>query len=156
MGILDEHLGDWRGTNAFRLTPDDAPHEASATARLSTAVRGHLTEVAYTWSHAEAGEQEGLLVLAAGEEPPAVVAMWSDTFHQSPAAAWATGTSLDGTTTLGYGYAGDWLWTIVIDTSDPARLAIRMDNVVPESAAAQGYRPGAYWAMQADLVRSNG
>jgi len=50
------------------------------------------------------------------EDPPVVVAMWSD-------------------------------------TSDPARLVIRMDNVAPESAAAHGFSPGAYWAMKADMVR---
>ena len=152
MGILAEHLGEWRGTNAFRLTPVDPQHEAAAAARVSAVVRGLLTEVAYTWSHPEAGEQTGLLVLAAAEDPPGMVAMWSDTFHQAPSAAWLTGRSQDGTITLGYSYAGDWQWKIVIDSSDPARLEIRMDNVVPASAAAQGYPPGTYWAMKADLV----
>jgi len=152
MGILAEHLGEWRGGNAFRLTPADPPHEAAAAARVSAAVGGCLTEVAYNWSHPEAGEQTGLLVLAAAEDPPDVVAMWADTFHQAPTAAWLTGTSHEGTVTLDYSYAGDWQWKIVIDTSDPARLGVRMDNVVPVSAADQGYTPGTYWAMKADLV----
>ena len=151
MDILAEHLGDWRGRNAFRLTPTDPPHEAAATARVSAAVRGFLTELAYTWEHPETGEQTGLLVLAAADDPPGMVAMWSDTFHQAPAASWLTGTSEDGTITLAYSYAGDWQWKVVIDTSDPSRLRIRMDNVVPDSAAAQGYPPGTYWAMRADL-----
>ena len=154
MGILAEHLGEWHGTNAFRLTPDATPHEAPAVVRVSAAVRGLVTEVAYTWSHAEAGEQTGLLVMAAAEEAPGVLAMWSDTFHQSPSAAWLSGTSQDGTLTFVYSYAGDWQWHIVIDASDPARLGIRMDNVVPASAAAQGYPPGTYWAMNADLAQS--
>jgi hypothetical protein len=155
MGILAGHLGDWRGTNAFRLTPTDPPHEAAATAQVTSAVRGLLTEVAYTWSHPEAGEQTGLLVLAAADDPPGTVALWSDTFHQAPAAGWLTGSSGSGTVTLGYGYAGDWRWEVVIDASDPGRLRIRMDNVVPESAAAQGYPPGTYWAMQAELSRQD-
>jgi hypothetical protein len=154
MGILAEHLGDWRGTNAFRLTPDDPPYEAAATASVSAAVRGFLAEVGCTWSHPEAGEQTGLLVLAAAEDPPGMVAMWSDTFHQSPAAIWLTGTARDGTITVGCSYGGDWEWTIVIDASDPARLGIRMDNTVPASAAALGYSPGSYWAMKADLQRA--
>ena len=155
MGFLAEHLGGWRGTNAFRLKPDDPPYEAAADARVSAAVRGHLTEVAYTWSHPESGEHSGLLVLGSAEDPPGVVAMWSDTFHQSPAAGRLTGTSEDGSLTVGCSYAGDWEWKIAIDTSDPARLVIRMDNVVPESAAVHGFSPGAYWAMKADLVRHN-
>jgi hypothetical protein len=105
MGILAEHLGEWRGSNAFRLTPDDPPHEAAAAARVSATVRGFLTEVAYNWSHPETGEQTGLLVPAAAGDPPGVMAMWSDSFHQAPAAAWLTGTSQDGTITLGYSYA---------------------------------------------------
>ena len=153
MGFLGEHLGDWQGTNAFRLTPDETPHEAPATARVSAAVRGLVTEIAYTWGHAE-GEQQGLLVVAAAEEAPGVVAMWCDTFHQSPHAGWLSGTSQDGSLTFRYSYAGDWQWVIEIDASDPARLAIRMDNVVPESAAAQGYPPGTYWAMKTELVQS--
>ncbi len=153
MGMLADHQGEWHGTNAFRLTPDDPPHEAAATVQVSPAVRGLLTEVTYTWSHAEAGEQTGLLVIAAAEEPPGLVAMWSDTFHQSPSAAWLPGTADGGTLTFVYSYAGDWEWTIVIDATDPARLTIRMDNTVPESAAAQGYPPGTYWAMKAELVQ---
>lgn len=155
MGYLAAHLGEWRGTNSFRLTPDSPQHPAPAVARVSAAVGGLVTEVGYTWSHPESGEQTGLLVLAAAEDPPGVAAMWSDTFHQAPAAAWLTGTSGEGTITLGYGYAGDWRWSIVIDHSDASRLGIRMDNVVPDSAAAQGYPPGAYWAMKADLVRDD-
>ena len=57
------------------------------------------------------------------------------------AAAWLTGTSQDGTITLGYGYARGWQWRTLIDTTDPARLAIRMDDVVPASAAARATRP---------------
>jgi hypothetical protein len=154
--ILARHLGDWQGSNAFRLTPDDPPYEAAATAQVSARVRGLVTEVTYTWVHEETGEHAGLLVLAEGDEPPAVRALWSDTFHQNPAAASLTGTALDGTVTLGLTYGGDWEWTIVVDATDPDRLTIRMDNTVPPSAAELGYPVGTYWAMNADLRRVAG
>jgi hypothetical protein len=153
--ILARHLGEWRGSNAFRLTPDDPPYEAAATVRVSAPVRGLVTEVAYTWVHAESGEHEGLLVLAEGGDPAGVVALWSDTFHQSPVAGWLTGTAHAGTVTLHLTYAGDWQWTIVVDASDPDRLTLRMDNTVPPSAAAQGYPVGTYWAMRAELGRAD-
>lgn len=156
MGLLTDHLGDWHGTNAFRLTPDDEPYAAPMTVRVTAAVRGLVTELAYSWSHAEAGDQDGLLVLSAAQEPPGLVALWSDTFHAQPGAMTLTGTAGDGSLTLGCAYAGDWRWDVVLDHSAPDRLGVRMDNVVPESAAAQGYPPGAYWAMRADLVRPGG
>ena len=34
MGCLAEYLGEWRGTNAFRLKPDDPPYEAAANSRV--------------------------------------------------------------------------------------------------------------------------
>lgn len=151
MGILEDHLGEWSGRNDFRLTPFDEPHEAAATATVSAAAGGLLTQIAYTWSHPESGEQSGLLVLSPGEEEPAVAAMWGDTFHQSAAATWLTGAREDGSVVLGYTYAGDWQWRIVIDAPELDRLTIRMDNVVPDSAAAEGYQPGVFWAMRAQL-----
>jgi len=155
MSILAEHVGRWRGSNAFRLTPTDPPYDADADVEVSPAVGGLVTEVSYRWSHPESGSQTGLLVVGASEEPPAVLAFWSDTFHQAPAATCLAGTSGPGTVTLDYTYAGDWRWTIVLDASDPTRLALRMDNTVPESAAPQGFPPGTYWAMKAELERSS-
>ena len=64
------HAGSWIGTNEFRLMPADAPHIAAATADVSTAVAGSLSTIAYTWSHADDGAQDGLLVLGRSSEPP--------------------------------------------------------------------------------------
>ena len=56
--------------------PADAPHIAAATADVSIAVAGNLISIAYTWSHADDGAQDGLLVLGRSSEPAGVVAFW--------------------------------------------------------------------------------
>jgi hypothetical protein len=152
---LAKHHGSWAGTNSFRLTPVDAPHVAAATAQVSSAAGGGLTTITYTWTHPEDGAVEGLLVVGAdddsGDEPGRVIALWGDSWHQAPQPRTLTGTFDESTVTVGYTYAENWRWIITVDTSDPEVLHLRMDNVVPESAAAQGYTPGAYWAMDAAL-----
>jgi hypothetical protein len=133
--------------------PTDEPHSAPATAEVALAAGGNLTQVAYTWSHPQDGEQTGLLVLGQGEEPGAVVALWGDSWHQAPEPRWLTGREDQAVVSVGYEYAEGWEWTITVDSSDTGALRLRMDNVVPESAAGEG-QAGAYWAMEAVLHRS--
>lgn len=151
---MQRHTGSWSGTNGFRLTPDEQPHVAPSSAEVSIAAAGLLVLFAYRWSHAQDGEQSGLLILGRGEDEGAVVALWCDPWHQ-PAAKSLTGTADNGVIRLSYSYAGDWQWVIAVDATDPDSLRVRMDNVVPESAAAQGYPPGDYWAMRTELSRSS-
>jgi hypothetical protein len=152
MHALRQHAGSWIGINSFRLTPNDEPEVAASLAVVSVAAAGLLTQIAYTWSHAADGEQSGLLVLGGGEEPGAVVALWCDTWHQ-PAARSLAGGEADGVVHLAYTYAGDWQWVIEVDATSADVLRVRMDNVIPESAAVQGYPPGSYWAMSSELRR---
>ena len=149
--LLSDHEGPWTGTNSFRLMPTDEPHVAPATAQVSHGAGGQLALLRYTWSHAEDGGQDGLLVLGPDEEEGRVVALWGDSWHQSPAARTFSGSVEDGVVSTELTYGGDWRWIIVVDASDPEMLRLRMDNVVPASASPD--RAGAYWAMQLDLRR---
>ena len=153
MGFLSGHHGSWTGTNRFRLMPTDEPHSAAATAVVSVAAGENVAVIAYTWSHPKDGAQEGLLMIAPDEEPDRLVALWGDSWHQAPAGRALAGAIADGVGTVGASYGGDWQWTITVDPSDPALLRVRMDNVVPQSAATEEHSAGAYWAMATELRR---
>ena len=154
MEIFSQHTGSWRGTNGFRLMPTDPLAPGPATAEVSLGAGGHLAQVSYTWTHPDDGEQSGLLVLGPGEEAGSVVALWGDSWHQAQAAARPTGSVEGGVVDLALTYGGDWGWTISVDTTDPAALRLRMENVVPESAVASGGQAGAYLVMETDLRRA--
>jgi hypothetical protein len=154
MRALSDHAGSWTGTNEFRLMPTDPPHEAAATAEVSPAAAGQLTSIAYTWTHPEDGEQDGLLVVGPDDESEGVVALWGDSWHQSPAPKVLTGSVGDRGIQLSYLYGGNWRWEITVDPTDPDALYLRMDNVVPESADPGGFA-GAYPAMETRLRRAN-
>jgi hypothetical protein len=151
MESLADHVGAWTGTNQFRLMPDDPFQTSPATAQVSVAARGNLTTIAYTWAHPDDGPQEGLLVVAPGEEPHAVVTMWGDSWHQSPTPRVLHGTIDDGRIVVRYEYGDDWWWVITIDAATGDALVMQMDNVVPPSVAPDG--AGPYAAMVAELRR---
>jgi hypothetical protein len=153
MLAFSAHTGSWTGTNEFRLMPTDPPHAAVARADVSCAAAGGLTTIAYTWTHPDDAEQDGLLVLGPDDDPDSVIALWGDSWHQSPAAKVLVG-AIDGRQVrLDYQYADDWRWLITVDATDPEVLYLRMDNVVPESAAPDG-GAGPYPAMVARLLRA--
>ena len=119
----------WTGSNAFRLMPTDAAHDAVATAEVTQGAGGNLVSIAYTWLHPDDGAQDGLLVLGPGPDDSAV-ALWGDSWHQTPAAQVLTGSVEAGVWTVGHDYVpGQWRWRIVVDASAPAELALRMENV---------------------------
>ena len=134
--------------------PADPPHVAAVTADVSAAAGGNLTTISYTWSHPDDGAQDGLLVVGSNAEPPGVVAFWGDSWHQQPAPEVLLGGLEDGVLVVSYAYGGDWRWQITVDATDPDVLALRMDNVVPESAATEGVDAGAYPAMVTELRRA--
>ena len=150
MQAFADHQGSWTGTNGFRLMPTDDPHTAPATLELPTAAGGHLTLIAYTWSHPADGPQTGHLTLGSGTEANEAVALCADSWHQKPAPTTLTGALSATTLTLSCLYAGDWQWIITLDTTSPDELHLRMDNVVPPSTG----HPATYWAMQATYHRS--
>jgi hypothetical protein len=153
MAALIDHQGSWVGANDFRLMPTDPFHAAPATAEVTADGAVNLISIAYSWSHQIDGKQTGLLVIGSGDQQGSAVALWADSWHQSPAAKVLTGTSDNGQTVVGYKYGGDWEWRITLDTRKPDMLRIVMDNVVPESAAA-GDIAGPYAAMVAVLHRA--
>lgn len=153
MDELGRHEGAWAGSNAFRLMPTDAPHDAPMNAAITRAAGGHVTQVAYSWTHPEDGEQEGLLVLGRGDGPTSVTAFWADSWHQSPQPRVLDGTSEDGVVTVGYAYSGEWRWEIVVDVSAADQVVLTMNNVIPESAATPEIAAGPYAAMHAVLAR---
>lgn len=151
---LDIHAGGWVGTNLFRLMPGDSFYEAPATADLSIGAAGNLTSIAYAWSHAEDGAQTGLLVLGSGDDPGSLIALWADSWHQSPSSKVLAGVVEEGRAVVGYEYGGGWEWQIIIDASASEWLGIRMENVVPESAATNDVPAGGYLAMLATFQRA--
>jgi hypothetical protein len=153
MQLLLTHQGPWRGLNRFRLRPTDEPFVAPATAQLDLGAGGNLTVIRYTWTHAESGPQEGLLVVGPAQTAGAAVGLWGDSWHQSPGATSLSGTVAGSVLSLGYTYGDGWEWHIVLDVSDPQVLRMRMDNVVP-AAVAPGGEPLSYWAMDAELHRT--
>ena len=148
---LSDRSGAWSGTNGFRLMPSDPFHQAPATAVVSVAAGRCMAAIAYTWSHPEDGDQDGLLVLGETDEPGRVTAFWGDSWHQSPAPRLCPGGVDGGVIAVGYEYAAGWRWEIVVDPSDPAALRLRMDNVVPDDADPEGATGGPYPAMVMEL-----
>jgi hypothetical protein len=144
--------GTWQGTNGFRLMPTDDLFTAPATATVALAAGGHLLTLGYTWRHPDDGEQQGLLVLGHGDDatgPAHATALWADSWHQQ--AARAVDGRADGETVgFEYDYGDGWRWRVTVTTTGET-LALRMLNVVPESAAPS---VGAYEAMVMDLRRT--
>jgi hypothetical protein len=133
--------------------PTDQPFVAAATADVSVSAGENMTVIGYTWSHPDDGVQDGLLAIGPAEEPDKVVAIWGDSWHQAPAAKQLAGDVAGRVVTVGYIYAEEWEWRITLDASSSESLLLRMDNVVPQSAAAEGHAAGAYWAMESELAR---
>lgn len=133
--------------------PADPPQAAAATAEVSTAAAGNLTAIAYTWSHPENGAQDGLLVIGAGDESDGAVAFWGDSWHQAPEATILAGKFRDGMVVVSYEYGGGWRWQISVEATNTDSLRLRMENIVPQSAATKAVAAGPYEAMLTALSR---
>ncbi len=57
----------------------------------------------------------------------------------------------DGALLVSGSYAGDWGWRIALAAGDS--LTMRMENVVPVSAATEDFAGGPYDAMVTELRR---
>ncbi len=133
--------------------PADLPHVAAATADVSPATAGNLTVIAYTWSHPNDGAQDGLLVIGPNDEQQGAVAFWGDSWHQSPQPTVLAGGFEDGLLVVSHEYGGEWRWQISVDATNAESLILRMENIVPESAAKEAVTAGAYVAMLTELRR---
>ena len=147
--------GTWSGSNGFRMMPADPFSTHPSTATLTLAAGGSLVSFAYTWSHPDDGDHEGLLV-AGPDDSGGLVALWADSWHQQPAPMPMTGSIDDGALLVTGSYAGEWGWRIAL-AADGESLTLRMENVVPASAATDDFAGGPYHVMVAELrVRSCG
>jgi hypothetical protein len=143
--------GSWAGSNGFRLMPGDPLATLPATATVNLAAGGHLLAFAYTWSHPDAGDHNGLLVV--GADGDALTGIWGDSLHQQPAPMPMTGSlEADGRLAVAGTYAGEWEWRISIAAAD-GQLRMTMENVVPASAATDDFAGGPYPVMVAELRR---
>ena len=146
--VPTELVGTWIGTNGFRLMPTDAFSEFPATASVTTAAGGHLSLVAYTWQHPDDGPQDGVILIWSAGEADTVAATWGDSWHQKPETMALSGSrTSDGAIRLEGSYAGDWAWRILLETTEPGELRIRMDNVIPASYATAEQPAEPYAAM---------
>jgi hypothetical protein len=156
--LTSEHAGSWHGTNGFRLMPGDPQQHSPATATVFRAAGGQLTSIAYTWSHPEDGNQDGLLVLGPGDSGPGeqrgVIWFWGDSWHQKPEPKLLAGSIGRGGITVSYAYEDEWRWQITLDTSVPGELNLLMENVVPASAGTGDLVAGPYAVMLAELRKA--
>ena len=91
-------LRSHRFLDRHQRVPADAhrpSHAAVATADVSSTAAGGLTTIAYTWTHPDDGEQDGLLVRGPDDDLDSVIALWGDSWRKSPAARswWARSTA---------------------------------------------------------------
>jgi hypothetical protein len=122
-------LGDWSGSNAFRMMPDDEYVSSPATLTVERGPGEGALVVRYTWAH-EGSHHEGLLLVTFGDEG-AAEAVWLDSFHQQPQWLALAGAVHDGgRVTLAGTYAEVWGWRISVDPSDGVPEIV-MDNVPP-------------------------
>lgn len=129
---LGDLTGNWIGTNKLRVMPTDPYGESAATATITTAANGCLTTIVYTWADGDT-PQDGFLAITSGQDPHEAVAVWVDTWHQSPQWMNLSGTisdtgviSLRGT----YGAEDDrGGWRIHIHPIDATTVRITMDNI---------------------------
>jgi hypothetical protein len=119
--------GRWKGTNRFRLMPDDEFTPTDSTVEVERHAKGMAVTVAYTW--AESGvDQSGVMLLT--ESPDGgVQAVWLDSWHQQPSWMSLTGASDGGIVTVDGSYPGGGRWQIIVDPTNGLRL--RMRNAVP-------------------------
>jgi hypothetical protein len=122
-------MGDWSGTNAFRMMPDDDYTSSPASLAIQRGPGDGTLLVRYTWAH-EGTTHHGLLLVTAGDDG-AAEAVWLDSFHQQPQWMTLSGALHEGgRVTVAGTYAEVWGWRISIDPTDGIPELV-MDNVPP-------------------------
>lgn len=150
MSFLDDVTGDWQGSCAFRLMPDDDLTPRPSRATTASEAHGVGWSLRYTWEHADDGEQAGTLLLGSPADDGSIAAGWVDSWHQKPDLRLLTGAVVDGKASLEMEYSG-WGWQITVEPQG-AQLLMTMSNVVPEGV--DGAEPGAYVVMDATWSRA--
>lgn len=129
MNFLLDALGEWQGTNGFRLMPDHDLAVATSRAWVHSEASGWAQTIRYCWTHPQDGEQQGVLMLGSPAEDGSINAGWVDSWHQKPHVALVAGTTEKGRVRLEMEYGG-WTWQIVVESS-PESLNMVMRNVIP-------------------------
>ena len=145
-------LGDWHGSNGFRLMPADELQQGPASAQLSAHAGRHAHVLAYRWEHPEDGPQDGVLLL--GSPDPSndgLTAAWADSWHQSPHLMTMHGTRADGRVQVTGTYGGGAEWIIAFEQDSDGQMLLTMHNVVPERVATAELPSGPYPVMVANL-----
>jgi hypothetical protein len=132
------------GTCAFRLLPTDELADRPSTVAVDQVAGGRATQVTYTWTHPDDGEQAGTLVLGVPATGAAVSASWVDSWHQ-PDVVLLAGTGQGASWSGGYDYAPGWRWEVDVSVG-AASVEMVMRNVVPEGHDAPA---GPYDVMRA-------
>ncbi len=153
--VPDQARGSWEGSNSFRLMPGDPFSEAPAAGTLALAAGGCLATFGYTWTHPEDGDQDGLLAFGLAGGDNAIVALWSDSWHQHPDVKVCEGSRDEtGVISVGLEYGDGWGWQITLDATGADVLSLRMDNVIPPAVATEEISAGPYVVMSMELRRT--
>jgi hypothetical protein len=134
--------------------PTDAMAELPATLELRHGAGGHLTCVAYSWSHPTDGPQEGLLTVGLAQESGQLTALWGDSWHQQPTCMTLAGEPAgEGGFSLAGEYGQGWGWRISVRADGPDAVRLRMENVIPDEQATPDVPAGPYVVMEMALRR---
>lgn len=141
----ERYAGEWTGTSSFRMYPHEDLVDAPSGLVVGSVAGGVGSTLAFTWVHAEDGEQHGHLLVGTPEDGALTVA-YLDSWHQKVGPAVLTGTGDGAAFDVSYEYAPGWRWRIVVGRADDG-LTMRMTNTVPEGV--EGAPPGEYDVVQA-------
>ncbi|WP_267489728.1 DUF86 domain-containing protein [Enemella dayhoffiae] len=149
MNPFTSQVGDWNGSNGFRMMPTDPLSTGESRAHSAAEADSWGWSLRYTWMHPDDGPQSGTLLLAAPESDGTITAAWLDSWHQKPGLRLLTGTFADNTAALEMECDG-WFWRISVEaTADELRML--MHNVIPDGF--EGHEPGPYVVMDAHWTR---
>lgn len=143
-----EHLrGEWHGTCAFRMMPEDELKKATSSAIVTDEDLSKAVVIRYDWTHPTDGDQAGtMLVGGRGDDDERTIA-WHDSWHQQPQVALLKGVSRPGSgLKVEMEYGGNWGWTIEV-YEEKRTLYMQMCNVIPDGV--EGAKPGPYVVMDA-------
>ena len=139
MSVLEKLLaftGNWQGTNALWLSPQEPARESASTLSLAPAVNQKFIQINYTWTYDDK-PQEGLLLIGYETERQMATAVWADSWHMGEKYMHCQGVIKDdGSVDVRGSYqvstGPDWGWRIVVEPESENVLNLIMYNIWPE------------------------